>query len=91
MHLAVKGEKLPKRDEAQNRKQNDRHGRGKAEIEIFEPDFVNPKQQNRRCIIGSATRHHENMIDDAERIDQRIDHDKQGRWHEQRKSDTSIG
>ena len=77
------------RGQRQDRQQHDGQRRRRGGIPEAEPGFVDVIQQQRRGVVGSAARHHHDVVDHPERVDHRVDqHEQRGR-HQQRQRDAA--
>src|SRR5690348_647140 len=89
MDSAIEQKELCERNDAKDAQQYGRQCRGIAGIPEAESDLIDVEQQQGRRIIRSPAGRRDNLVDDAERIDQGIDRNEQRCWHHQRPGDAA--
>ena len=81
---SIEDHELADRDGAEDREQHHRHRRGVARVPVLEADLVDVVEQQHAGVVRPALGHHDDVVDQPERVHHGVhEHEQRGR-HQQR-------
>ena len=89
MRPALEERELENRHGGEQREQHHRQRCRVRRVPEPETDLEDVIEQQLGRVVGTAARHHDDVVDDAKRVDHRVDQHEQRRRHQQRQRDAA--